>query len=234
MLGTAALPGATAAARTSSNPAVERVLQWDRWTSIPGPPPLAGASAALDADDGDVIVFGGRTSNGSLSNDTWVWNGKVWNRLTASQTIAPPAPRDGGDGIRPLPSPAHPLRGRGRRGASARRHVGMERVLLVRACGPGTGSTRIGALHSTRWATSCCSGASAIPTLGLLESSLRGLRPPPPRRAGRLRSPTPGPGLLPGGSSRPLRDLQRALAQRSASTRSTAAQSSSVVRRGLR
>jgi hypothetical protein len=79
---------------TTSTTVPAPLLQWDRWISIPGVPPLSGASSAFDADDDDLIVFGGRTANGTVSDDTWVWNGKVWTRIPASQTIAPPARHD--------------------------------------------------------------------------------------------------------------------------------------------
>jgi hypothetical protein len=85
-------PGKAPAAKKPA-PAPKPHLQWDRWISVPGIPPLVGATAAYDSDDGDLVVFGGRTPNGSLSNDTWIWDGRDWERLPASRTVAPP-PRE--------------------------------------------------------------------------------------------------------------------------------------------
>ena len=85
--------GGARKAAAAPSPPTQPELLWDSWTSVPGPPPLDAASAAYDADDNDVVLFGGEASDGSLSDDTWLWNGKVWDLLPASQTVAPP-PRE--------------------------------------------------------------------------------------------------------------------------------------------
>ena len=92
-------PTRPARSTTTTTPAASAtvsgaVLQWDRWTSLPGPPALVGASSAYDADDDELIVFGGRSTAGTVTDDTWIWNEKDWVRIPASQTIAPPARED--------------------------------------------------------------------------------------------------------------------------------------------
>jgi hypothetical protein len=54
---------------------------------------LEGASSAFDSDDNDLVIFGGMTASGDLSDDTWLWNGKVWHEIQGNQTTAPP-PRE--------------------------------------------------------------------------------------------------------------------------------------------
>jgi hypothetical protein len=55
------------------------------------PPPLANASAVYDSDNKTVVLFGGLYGDGTLSDDTWVWNGSTWTDYPGSQIQAPPA-----------------------------------------------------------------------------------------------------------------------------------------------
>ncbi|HET6966328.1 MAG TPA: hypothetical protein VFH58_16255 [Acidimicrobiales bacterium] len=78
--------GASAGAATPAHPQVS-------WTAPAAggaaPPALAFAAAAYDADNSTVVLFGGVTADGSLSNQTWIWNGSAWAQSQASQP--PPA-----------------------------------------------------------------------------------------------------------------------------------------------
>jgi hypothetical protein len=50
-------------------------------------PPLRGdASAAFDAADDEVVLFGGLGVGGVLLNDTWTWNGSDWTEQHPSQS----------------------------------------------------------------------------------------------------------------------------------------------------
>ncbi len=78
---------------TGSGPAY--TLQWSEARPADSPPALRDASAAYDADTSTVVVFGGVTASGTLSSDTWVWNGQTWaDHPAASMTQAPPARQD--------------------------------------------------------------------------------------------------------------------------------------------
>jgi hypothetical protein len=66
-------------------------LDWTITTPVPSPPPLAGASAAYDADNSTVVLFGGMKAGGTLNDTTWVWNGQAW---TQPSTAEPPARQD--------------------------------------------------------------------------------------------------------------------------------------------
>jgi Galactose oxidase, central domain len=68
-------------------------LNWSGVSPPVSPPPLAYASAVYDSDNRTIVLFGGEGSGGTLSNDTWVWNGSTWTEYSSSQVQAPP-PRD--------------------------------------------------------------------------------------------------------------------------------------------
>ncbi len=68
-------------------------LAWSTISPPTAPPPLADASAVYDSDNKTVVLFGGIKADGTLSNDTWVWNGSTWTDYPASETQAPPARR---------------------------------------------------------------------------------------------------------------------------------------------
>jgi hypothetical protein len=75
-----------AASRTAAIPP----LAWSTISPPAAPPPLAYASAVYDSDNKTIVLFGGASQDGSLSNDTWVWNGSTWTDYPASATQAPP------------------------------------------------------------------------------------------------------------------------------------------------
>ena len=66
-------------------------LTWSPVSPPVTPPSLAYASAAYDSDNQTIVLFGGSHSNGTLSNDTWVWNGSTWTDFSGSAGQAPPA-----------------------------------------------------------------------------------------------------------------------------------------------
>ncbi len=85
--------------------------------SPPAPgPALRGASAAYDAANGTVVVFGGLQANGALSDHTWVWDGTTW-------TMAKPSPYD-------LSPPA-------RVDASMAYNAALNQLILFGGKGPG-------------------------------------------------------------------------------------------------
>lgn len=88
---TSAAPPAAAATLTASSPPL--TLTWSKVTTPVAPPPLSGASAVYDSDNRTVVMFGGRTASGTLSDDTWVWDGSSWTDYRASDVQAPP-PRE--------------------------------------------------------------------------------------------------------------------------------------------
>lgn len=66
-------------------------LSWTPMTARPSPPPLSHAAAAYDSDNNTLVLFGGLTASGAVSDDTWVWNGTGWADYPGSQVEAPPA-----------------------------------------------------------------------------------------------------------------------------------------------
>jgi len=55
--------------------------------ALSGPLPRMGAAMDYDANSGVIVLFGGITGNWpnyAYFDDTWVWNGKKWNRLAIS------------------------------------------------------------------------------------------------------------------------------------------------------
>jgi hypothetical protein len=83
-------PAATAQSNTPT-PAIPPALTWSTVSPPATPPPLANASAVYDSDNKTVVLFGGLELGGSLSNDTWVWNGSTWADYPGSEIQAPPA-----------------------------------------------------------------------------------------------------------------------------------------------
>ncbi len=66
---------------------------WDgtTWTEqfpSASPPALYGASLAYDQATGDLVLFGGISSNGDMA-ETWTWNGLTWTQLLPADS--PPA-----------------------------------------------------------------------------------------------------------------------------------------------
>jgi Galactose oxidase, central domain len=82
---------AAEAAGNASDQAAPVALTWAPVSPPVAPPPLAYASAAYDSDNQTIVLFGGSRSNGSLSNDTWVWDGSTWTDFSGSEVQAPPA-----------------------------------------------------------------------------------------------------------------------------------------------
>ncbi|MGA8537380.1 MAG: kelch repeat-containing protein [Thermoplasmata archaeon] len=83
---------------------------WDfsggNWTNLTGQvagalPGREGAAAAYNPSDGDVFVFGGGGSSGSL-NDTWAFNGTAWSQVplggSEPEMFAPLLTYDSADG----------------------------------------------------------------------------------------------------------------------------------------
>ena len=66
------------------------------WTRpfVPFSPPLrSGHRMVWDAARGEIVLFGGIISGqGTVYNDTWVWNGETWTRKSPANS---PAPRTG-------------------------------------------------------------------------------------------------------------------------------------------
>jgi len=82
---------AAAAALPTASPPAPPTLTWSAASTPNGPPPLAYASEVYDSDNKTVVLFGGIRSDGTLSNDTWVWNGSTWTDHPGSEIQAAPA-----------------------------------------------------------------------------------------------------------------------------------------------
>jgi hypothetical protein len=89
MILVALTPVSAAVAAGAASGAVR--FNWSAMETRPTPPPLAYAAAAYDSDNNTLVLFGGRTASGTLSNNTWVWNGTSWADYPGSQIEAPPA-----------------------------------------------------------------------------------------------------------------------------------------------
>ena len=55
------------------------------------PPPTAYASAAYDASDGYVVMFGGEDAAGATESTTWVFAHGNWSAPRTAGGLAPPA-----------------------------------------------------------------------------------------------------------------------------------------------
>jgi len=88
-----AFPGYSGAGASPLAVAVpaEPVLTWTPEQPATHPPALAYASAVYDSDNQTVVLFGGVEANGTLSDDTWVWDGTTWTDYPGSEILAPPA-----------------------------------------------------------------------------------------------------------------------------------------------
>ena len=64
--------------------AASSTLTWSTLSPPLSPPPLAYASMAYDMDNATVVLFGGQRADGTLSSDTWVWNGSTWSRYASA------------------------------------------------------------------------------------------------------------------------------------------------------
>lgn len=73
--GLAAGPAAGATVLAAATPT------WSMVSPPVSPPPLAYASMASDSDNGTLVLFGGELADGTLSSDTWVWNGSTWTQF---------------------------------------------------------------------------------------------------------------------------------------------------------
>ena len=67
-------------------------LAWSTISPPAAPPALAYASAVYDSDNKTMVLFGGEQQDGTLSSDTWVWNGSTW---TKQHPAASPPARSG-------------------------------------------------------------------------------------------------------------------------------------------
>ena len=81
---------ASAADLTASIVTTLPALRWSTVSSATAPPPFANASAVYDSDNEAVVLFGGRKSDGTLSDNTWVLDGSSWIDYLRSATGAPP------------------------------------------------------------------------------------------------------------------------------------------------
>ena len=92
-LGTAGGAAAITLQRAAA-PAPPPQYTWSSVARAPNPPPLQYPSAVYDSDNATVVLFGGMQANGTLSNDTWVWDGSAWSDYPGTEIQAPPARMD--------------------------------------------------------------------------------------------------------------------------------------------
>ena len=64
---------------------------WATLSPPSSPPALEGAAAAYDDANRTVVVFGGELPDGSLSNETWIWDGTTWSHADQGFGTVPPA-----------------------------------------------------------------------------------------------------------------------------------------------
>jgi hypothetical protein len=66
------------------------------WSQVTGPGPSArwGASLGYAANEGKVVLFGGRLANGQMTNETWTFSAGAWENVSGSVGHAP-SPRWG-------------------------------------------------------------------------------------------------------------------------------------------
>jgi putative Ig domain-containing protein/IPT/TIG domain-containing protein len=55
---------------------------WVQLHPVTSPPPTEGAAMAYDPVTHQIIMFGGVTSGGTISNSTWAWTGSNWQHLS--------------------------------------------------------------------------------------------------------------------------------------------------------
>jgi hypothetical protein len=84
-------PGLPAGAALLNSTPAAPTYDWATVTPPTSPPQLTNASAVYDHDDNTVVLFGGVEPDGTLSDNTWVWNGTTWTEYPGSTFSAPPA-----------------------------------------------------------------------------------------------------------------------------------------------
>jgi hypothetical protein len=55
--------------------------RWSLARPLVSPAGRFGAAAAYDPATRQVMLFGGRLAPGEVENDTWAWNGTIWNEM---------------------------------------------------------------------------------------------------------------------------------------------------------
>ncbi|HEX6395754.1 MAG TPA: kelch repeat-containing protein, partial [Acidimicrobiales bacterium] len=88
-----AVPARLAAGASTPAPATTSTstgLVWSILSPSSSPPALQDASAVYDSDNKTVVLFGGLTSQGTVSDSTWVWNGSTWTDYSPAQIEEPP------------------------------------------------------------------------------------------------------------------------------------------------
>jgi hypothetical protein len=65
-------------------------LVWSILSPSSSPPPLEYASAVYDSDNKTIVLFGGLTAQGTVSDSTFVWNGSTWTDYSPAQIEEPP------------------------------------------------------------------------------------------------------------------------------------------------
>ena len=89
MVGLGTIPLVTAPVAATAAGTLQPVATWTTDQPATNPPALTAASAAYDTDTGTVVLFGGLTQAGTLSSDTWVWNGQNWTDFPPSASTPP-------------------------------------------------------------------------------------------------------------------------------------------------
>ncbi len=64
-------------------------LTWSRLSPASRPPGLRSAAATYDPANQTIVVFGGRTAAGVLSDQTWVWDGSTWSSSQSDGSVPP-------------------------------------------------------------------------------------------------------------------------------------------------
>ncbi|HUE60419.1 MAG TPA: kelch repeat-containing protein, partial [Acidimicrobiales bacterium] len=71
--------------------ATDTTMVWSVVSPSSSPPALQYASAVYDSDNKTIVLFGGLTSQGTVSDSTWVWDGTTWTDYSPAQIEEPPA-----------------------------------------------------------------------------------------------------------------------------------------------
>ncbi|MEP1035006.1 kelch repeat-containing protein [Ekhidna sp.] len=56
--------------------------KWSEWNSDEIPEPRNGHAMIYDEHTNRLVLFGGKTDNGNLLNDTWIWTQSGWQELS--------------------------------------------------------------------------------------------------------------------------------------------------------
>lgn len=88
---TAPLPASAAGTTPPAANTADTGLVWSVLSPSSSPPALQYASAVYDSDNKTIVLFGGLTSQGTVSDSTWVWNGTTWTDYSPAQIEEPPA-----------------------------------------------------------------------------------------------------------------------------------------------